>query len=773
MPLTEIFKRLTGGPRTYGREYDETLLQIANLEARYSGQSDIALTGELERIKSKSEGSLPTELIPEFFALVRELARRKVGLRAFDVQILGALTMNDGNVAEMATGEGKTLVAVFPAAAFALVGGGAHILTVNDYLARRDATWMGPIYESLGLSVGVVQQGLAPDARRRAYAADVTYATANEVGFDFLRDHLVMRPEDLVQRPFNAVIVDEADSILIDEARIPLVVAGGSAAPSWMARRIAGAVEMLEPQVHFEVDQERRNVNLTDAGLARIEQLLGVVNLFGGGNEPMVAGVNLALHAEVLLDRDVDYLVKDGAVALVDEFKGRVAQSRRWPDGLQAAIEAKEGVEQTPQGRVLSSMTLLSMMSLYRRRCGMTGTAAPTAREFLETYEMKVVIVPTNKPCIRDDLEDLVFKDLDAKQRALVQEVKAVHATARPILVGTSSVEESEELASKLRSAGVECEVLNARDDEREAEIIAQAGSHGAVTISTNMAGRGTDIKLGGDPSRTLDEVRTLDGLYVIGTNRHQSRRIDDQLRGRAGRQGDPGSSRFFISLQDDLMTKYGVIEWIPRHYREQPSDDPIEDPAVAREVDRAQRVIEAQNFTIRARAVSQGNFLEKQRQIIHNRRDAVLHGEARSVFAEKAAERFRQWEEAVGHEAVAQAERQILLAHIDNAWEEHLARMADLREGVHLVALGGLDPGQFFRKASISSFDEALRSIDDRAVETFIAAKIDASGIDLADHGLARPSSTWTYLVTEPFGTPIMRLFKGLKHRIQDLIQH
>jgi preprotein translocase subunit SecA len=492
----------------------------------------------------------------EAFALGVEAARRAVGLDAHDVQIVAGLAMADGRIAELPTGEGKTLAAVFPAAFFALAGRTVHVLTFNDYLARRDAVWMGPAYRLLGLSVGVVQEGLDKPAKKAAYACDVVYATAKEAGFDYLRDRLAFEPDEAVHRPFDVALVDEADSILIDEARIPLVISGMAPAPGFDAARIAAAVSGLEPGRDYEIDAEKANVFPTDAGIRRIESFLGCGNLFAPESQEILAAVHCALHARALLTRDVDYIVRGGRIEIVDEFTGRVMGKRHWPDGLQAAVEAKENVRRGSEGRILGSITLQHFFRLYPALCGMTATARTSAAELKEFYGLGVVVVPPHRPCGRRDLPDAVFTHKGAKRAALVREIAGVHALERPVLVGTASVRESEELAAALAEAGVPCEVLNAKNDELEATVVARAGAPGAVTISTNMAGRGTDIKLGGAAEEEREKVAALGGLYVIGTNRHESLRIDNQLRGRAGRQGDPGASRFFISLEDAIFER-------------------------------------------------------------------------------------------------------------------------------------------------------------------------------------------------------------------------
>jgi preprotein translocase subunit SecA len=678
--------------------------------------------------------------------------------------------MHQGKLAEMQTGEGKTLAAVLPAYLNALTVAGVHILTFNDYLARRDAEWMGPLYRFLGLSVGSVGQQMSSAERRKAYACDVTYVTAKEAGFDFLRDHLTMVKEDLVHRAFHYAIVDEADSILIDEARVPLVIAGSLEARRLDPYRAAALVRSLDARRDFQTDEFARNVHFTDSGLDRLESQLCCGDLHAAENLELLTELSLALHAQVLLRREVDYIVREGQVELVDEFTGRVAENRRWPDGLQAAVEAKEGVPLRPQGMIRGSITLQHFLRLYPKVCGMTATAQAAAEEFREFYDLSVVVIPPNRASIRVDNEDAIFSHKAAKYAALVDEIARASRAGHPVLVGTASVAESEQLAARLAEAGVRCRVLNARNDQEEAAIVAQAAVPGAVTISTNMAGRGTDIKLGADPPREREAVTALGGLYVIGTNRHESRRIDDQLRGRAGRQGDPGCSRFFISLEDDLMARYGIRDLLPPRYSGLRQDQPLADPAVAQAIARSQRFIESQTFEIRRTLWRYASFLEAQRKTVHGRRQAILLDEAElNLLATRAPDRYEQLRAAVGDAVLRKVEKQITLFHIDQCWAEYLARAADIRENIHLVVLGGnFDPLDEFHKMVGREFGELRQRIDDRIVETFNSAEIARDGIDLEKEGLTGPASTWTYLISDnPFGDVIQRLLRGLKRSL------
>jgi preprotein translocase subunit SecA len=629
----------------------------------------------------------------------------------FDVQIKGALALTAGKIAEMQTGEGKTLAAVPAVVWFAKESAGVHVMTVNDYLARRDAQWMGGIYEFLGLSVGHIQQGMEIEERRRAYACDVTYATANEIGFDLLRDSLALYPGEQVHRPFATAVIDEADSILIDEARIPLVIAGGEAGTQPLAYQVDRVTRFFHRGRHFTLDEYARNVALTDAGIRVIETSFACGNLFTEQNLPLLTAVQDSLQSHALLRRDVDYLVKGGVIESVDEFKGRIAENRRWPAGLHTAIEAKEGLALKAQGRILGSITLQNLISLYPMVCGMTGTAATQAAEFRLVYGLEVEIVPPNRPMIRADLRDRVYARRPDKERAVLDEIRRLHATGQPVLVGTRSVEESERISARLHD--IPHQVLNARHEEQEAGMIARAGQLGAVTISTNMAGRGTDIQLG-------PGVAELGGLHVIGTNRHESRRIDNQLRGRAGRQGDPGSSEFFISFEDDLLLKYG-----------------INDPKLGHDAESVQRVAEGQNLEIRRFLQKYESVVEGQRQKIQQRRQAILTGETPSS---------------------SERERLIALRTIDDQWADYLATITDLREGVQWLSWGGRDPLHEYLTSVHALFVQMDEGLDGE-----IAKHAEESGLDPSQRG-----ATWTYLTTDqPFGTATERIMRGLVRKL------
>ena len=697
------------------------------------------------------QGTALDDLLVEAYALVRETAWRTIGMRPFDVQVMAGIVMHQGKLAEMNTGEGKTLVAVLPAYLNALSGKGVHIHTFNDYLARRDAAWMGPIYEFLGLSVGCIQEGMSPNERKKAYNCDITYSTAKEAGFDFLRDHLCYRKEDCVHREFHYVIVDEADSILIDEARVPLVIAGSTDKPEADPGQLGQIAKSLKEGIDFETDEGKRNIYLTPSGLKRIEHILEVKNLHAPENLDVLTRLNQALHAEYLLHRDIDYIVRKGKIEIVDEFTGRVVEDRHWPDGLQAAVEAKEKLRLGSGGSILGSITLQHFLELYPKISGMTATAQPAAEELKQFYGLTVVVVPPNRSCIRQDHPDEIFTHKAAKTEALIHEIRRCHETERPVLVGTASVEESEELAAALKKAGISCDVLNAKNDELEAQIIAQAGNPGAVTISTNMAGRGTDIKLGGDKEQERDKVVKLGGLYVIGTNRHESLRVDQQLRGRAGRQGDPGSSRFFTSLEDNLIQRYNIRNLLPKKFRSLEQEVPIDNPLVHREIARGQRIIEGQNFEIRKTLWKYSILVEKQREMTQRRRQEILIDGSNIGFLEDAApRRYSELISLVGEDRMRQIEQRITLYAIDRRWTEHLAVIADIREGIHLTSVGGQSPIREFHKIVDQEFQQLEHKIDDTILETFKSLPVTENGVDLDEGGIRGPSSTWTYVITD-----------------------
>lgn len=754
---------LQGSPVAFDlRAYDEPLVEINRLGIDIEQLSDGEIEARARELRAQAGASVES-IRAAFFALARDASRRVLSLRPFDVQVLAAIALDCGHIVDMQTGEGKTLAAVMPASLRALTGQGVHVLTFNDYLARRDAEWMGPVYAMLGLRVGFVQQGMTPEERRRAYLADVTYVTAKEAGFDHLRDLLVTDPQALVHRPFHFALVDEADSLLIDEARVPLVIAGSVGRETSSAPRLAALVASLTAGVHFDADEYGRDVELTEAGFEQVERVLGAGSLHNAENYRLLTELNCALHAQVLLRRDVDYIVRDGRIGVIDEFTGRVVADRHWPDGLQAAIEAKEGVERQPDGRILGSITLQHFLRGYPRLCGMTGTAQTAAPELRELYGLDVVVVPTHRPMIRVDHPDIVFTHRDAKERAVVEEIQRTHASRRPVLVGTLTVEESERLAARLRGGGVACEILNAKNDAMEAHIIARAGALRAVTISTNMAGRGTDIRLGGENEAEHEQVAALGGLYVIGTNRHESRRVDLQLRGRAGRQGDPGESRFFVSLEDDLLVRYGIEALIAGRVVTAKRDEPLDHPVLRGEIARAQRIIEGQNVEIRKTLWRYASAIEGQRRHVMDARQALLHGDDVPEVWRHAPERRRALAEEVGEDEVRRAERAVMLFQIDRAWRDHLALAADLREGIHLVGLGGQDPLARFATEITLAFRRMENAIDSAVLDVLKEVRVSGGRIDVDGLGIRGPSSTWTYLINDdPFRNQIGLMLTG-----------
>lgn len=681
----------------------QSIQTIRRLCADLPGASDKELRERCHR---------STELT-EVIAVTALAAKRELGFDLFDVQLAGSLALANGRVAEMQTGEGKTLTAVPAAIWLAKTGAGVHVMTVNDYLARRDAQWMGGIYDRLGFTVGCIQQHMLPAERKREYARNIAYATANEIGFDYLRDQLALDSDEQVHRPFAAALIDEADSILIDEARIPLVIAGGEPEEEQLAVRADRIVRRLRHGLHFTVEERGRQVGLTDTGIRAVEDAFACGNLFAEENLPLLTAVQDALHAHALLRRDVDYIVQAGAIESVDEFKGRIAANRRWPAGLHTAIEAKEGVALKTQGRILGSITLQNLIALYPMVCGMTGTAATQAEEFRRIYGLEVAVIPTNRLMIRIDHPDRVFHTLREKERAVLAEIRQVHETGRPVLIGTASVGESERLSGLL--SDIPHTVLNARHEETEAGSIARAGDRGAVTISTNMAGRGTDIQLG-------EGVAALGGLHVIGMNRHESRRIDFQLRGRAGRQGDPGSSRFFVSYEDALVLRFGDEGSQLRHSPES-----------------VQRAVEGQNLDIRL-------FLEKYEQSIEGQRQ-MIQGERQEILMRGKPDR----------------DSLIRLRTMDSLWAEHLAEVAELRAGIHWVSWGGRDPLFEYLTRVDAMFRDMMAGMDAEVAKRIGEAA--ATDLDPAQRG-----ATWTYLTTDqPFGSWHERILRGIMRKAKE----
>lgn len=661
-----------------------------------------------------AEAASTASTLPEVVAATAVVASRVLGIEMYDEQVQAALGLAEGHIVEMQTGEGKTLAAVPAIVWFARRHQGVHVLTANEYLAQRDAEWMRGIYERLGLTVAFISQGMSAEERRAAYRADITYATANEIGFDYLRDGLAYSIDERVHRSLSNVtaVIDEADSILIDEARIPLVIAGGSADQSSLPLAADRAVRHLRHGHHFTVENTRANVALTEMGVRQVELWMGINNLFDAEHAAANAAVQEALHAHVLLAKDVDYVVQDGVVLSVDEIKGRIVSDRRWPAGLQTALECKEGVAMRTQGRVLGSVTIESLIALYANVCGMTGTAVTQAGEFRDIYGLSVLAIPTHRPLVRIDHPDQVFATRREKDDAVVEEIVRVHAIGQPVLVGTASVEESEQLSRRLRA--LPHHVLNARHEAQEAAIIARAGQRGTVTISTNMAGRGVDILLG-------DGVAALGGLHVIGTTRYESRRIDNQLRGRAGRQGDPGSSRFFVSREDALFTKFAQ-----------------DDPTVS--VDQLQRMAEGRNLDVRLFLKKYEMVIESQRLQIREMRDAALE-EPTSAGSDRR--------------------RRITLEVIDDLWSDFLASVSELRSGTVWLSLAGKNPHASYLQDVHTMFGEMASSIA-AEVETRLAST------ETTEDQPRQRGATWTYLTTdEPFGSMTQRMLRHLVKRL------
>ncbi|MBM7494894.1 preprotein translocase subunit SecA [Micromonospora luteifusca] len=698
----------------------------------------------------------------EICAVGREAARRGLDQRPYDVQLLGAMALLSGKVAEMATGEGKTLTATIAAYGHVRLGNGpVHVLTINDYLARRDAQWMEPVYTLLGLTVGWVNEASTPQERRDAYACDVTYVSVSEAGFDYLRDQLVTDAEDRVQPALTTAIVDEADSIMIDEARVPMVLAGAVPGEQDPVHAAAALVRGLRKGKHYTVAEDGRSVAFTSAGLAAIEAKLGI-DLYDEEHVAQLSAVHVALHAQVLLNRDVDYIVRDGSVELVDEMRGRVAQRRRWPDGLQAAVEAKEGLDATAEGEVLGTIAMQAYIALYPKVCGMTATAVLVGDQLREFFGLEVAVIPPNTPCIREDEPDRIYATRAEKDEALIDEIQRWHAKGRPMLIGTLDVKESEGLAAGLNAAGVPCVVLNAKNDDEEAAIIAEAGAYGAVTVSTQMAGRGVDIRLGGSDQTDQERVAELGGLYVIGSGRHDSRRVDDQLRGRAGRQGDPGGSVFFVSLEDDLVVRHAA-DSVPASPRMN-ADGLVTDEQVDYAVEHAQRVAEGVNHEIHRNTWRYSVVIEQQRIALAARRERLLTSDVAAVMLlEKEPEKAGEMDE----DLLARAARSIALYHLDRLWAEHLAELSEVREGVHLRALGRLDPLDEFHRAAVPAFNDLIPEIEARTIATFNETEFDEDW-QPDDGTLVRPTATWTYLVHDnPFGSELDRLIASIGRRL------
>lgn len=722
--------------------------------SRYSGLSDAELRDAASDVVTEQSTSEDghhfggqVDDAPALLAILREAASRTLSMEPFDVQMQGTYRLLHGDVVEMATGEGKTLAGAMAAVGFALQGKRVHVITVNSYLAGRDNDWMGPMFDFFGLTHGAIHEDLTADQRRDIYSRDVIFGAINELGFDVLRDQLITRRADQVRTPADVAVIDEADSVMVDEALVPLVLAGSEPGPA-PAGRITDLVKRMEEDKHFHVSEDHRNVFLTDEGAAFVEKQLGVESLYEDEGELLVQ-VNVALHAEHLLIRDVHYIVRDGKVALIDGSRGRVAELQRWPDGLQAAVEAKEGLDVTDGGRILDQITIQALVGMYPEVCGMTGTALAAGDQLRQFYNLQVSVIEPNVPNIRFDEADRVYVSAAERNDAVVKHIVEVQKTGQPQLVGTQDVAESEELAEALLSAGVECSVLNAKNHEAEAAVVAEAGRPGRVTVSTQMAGRGTDIKLGGTDEAEHDEVVETGGLHVVGVGRFRSQRLDNQLRGRAGRQGDPGSSLFFVSLEDDVVAVGGAGEEL----QAQPKDDGLlPQKKVQQFVDHCQRVTEGQMLDIHATTWKYNKMIKDQRDIVNDRRDTLLDTAAAwddlsYHNVDRAAELKKQ---GISEEVLEQAAREIMLFHLDNEWSEHLAYLDDVRESIHLRAIARESPIDEFHRMSIAAFGELAERAVNKARETFDEVEITSEGAQLGEMGLHKPSATWTYMVND-----------------------
>ncbi|MCD6410640.1 preprotein translocase subunit SecA [bacterium] len=751
--------------KKYLKKIQPIVERINSLEKDFENLRDDQLPQKTLELKEKikDERSLE-EILPEAFALVREASKRTLKQRHFDVQLIGGIALHQGKIAEMKTGEGKTLAATLPAYLNALLEKGVHIITVNDYLAKRDTVWMGQIYYALGLSVGcitheeaflydptyqpnegerdkerdevggfkIVESFLRPVSRKEAYLADITYGTNNEFGFDYLRDNMAYNPAQRVQRELNYAIIDEVDSILIDEARTPLIISAPDTESSQMYQEFARIVPRLDPEKDYEIHEKEKAVTLTEAGIEKIEKILGIDNIYEEKGARYLHHLEQALRAEVLFKKDRDYVVRNGEVIIVDEFTGRLMPGRRWSGGLHQAIEAKEGLRVKPESLTLASISFQNYFRMYKKLAGMTGTAATSAEEFDKVYGLEVVVIPTNKPMIRSDLSDVIYKTEKEKYKAIVEKIKECYQKGQPILVGTRSIEKNEYLGKLLEVEGVPHQILNAKNHEREGEIIAQAGRLKSVTIATNMAGRGVDIILGGNPpgQKEAEEVKKLGGLFVLGTERHEARRIDDQLRGRAGRQGDPGASQFFLSLEDDLLRIFGGerIKSIMERLNI-PEGQPIESRLVTQAVETAQRRIEGYNFDIRKHLLEYDDVMNIHRETFYKKRREILEA-SKDQLREKIREIFQQ--ENISLKELEKKEKEIgerfweivkfvALKIMDNLWIGHLEEMEYLRDRVRLRAYGQMDPLIEYKNEGYKLFKELLRMIDSSIAQTIL----------------------------------------------------
>ena len=789
--------------------------QINALESQIQGLSDEQLKDQTVKFRERLEqGASLEDILPEAFATVREASKRVLGMRHFDVQLIGGMVLHRGKIAEMKTGEGKTLVATLPVYLNALAGKGVHVVTVNDYLARRDSEWMGQVYRFLGMKVGVIVQGLNDRERKESYSADITYGTNNEFGFDYLRDNMKFSLEQMVQRPLSFAIVDEVDSILIDEARTPLIISGQAEQSTDKYYRVNSIIPSLKKEEDYTVDEKARNAILTEEGSAHVEKLLGVDNLFDPKNIEILHHVNQALRAHVLYKRDVEYVVKEGEVIIVDEFTGRLMPGRRWSDGLHQAVEAKEGVKVENENQTLATITFQNYFRMYEKLAGMTGTADTEAPEFQNIYKLEVMVIPTNKPLARVDDADMIYKNERAKMKAVVEKIQELHQKGQPVLVGTISIERSELIAGMLKRRGIAHHVLNAKQHEKEAEIVAQAGRYGAVTISTNMAGRGTDIVLGGNPefmaraklgkdhsdeeyktalaesqkicAAEKQQVLAAGGLFILGTERHESRRIDNQLRGRSGRQGDPGYSQFYICLEDDLMRIFGS-ERIGRMMErlKMDEDEAIFHPWITKAIENAQKKVEEHNFSIRKNVIEFDDVMNQQRKTVYALRREILDGKnlqekvldmmdlaadqisqeygpsgneefnlkplSERVFQifdikvepkdlegvdvtvdglgewiyNRAHDFYQEKRKRYGEDLAQHIEKVIMLQTLDSLWKDHLLSMDHLREGVGLRGYAQVDPIIAYKQEGYALFETMMSTFANDSLEKLYRVEV------------------------------------------------
>jgi len=788
--FSRLAKLLKAGEGKNLKKYEDLIRLVNGLEEKISALSDGELPVKTAEFKKRyADGESPAQLMPEAFAVVRETAKRTIGMRHFDVQIMGGAVLFGGKIAEMKTGEGKTLVATLPVYLNSIIGKSTHMVTVNDYLAKRDSEWMGPVYEFLGLKVGLLQNGMDKAEKRQQYFCDVIHGTNNEFGFDYLRDNMVLRKDDMVQQGHPFAIIDEVDSILIDEARTPLIISGIASGTTELYQQFARLVPRLKEDIDFDIDEKARTVAITEEGVEKVEEMTGLDNLYSPQNFRMIHALNQSLKASYLFKRDVDYMLKDGQILIVDEFTGRLMPGRRYSEGLHQAIEAKEGVKIRDENQTLATITIQNYFRMYEKLAGMTGTALTEAGEFRHIYKLETVVIPTNMPMIRNDQPDLIYKDEDIKFNMVVEDIVKRHEIGQPVLVGTISIEKSERLSSLLKKRGIPHQVLNAKYHEKEAEIIALAGQRGAVTIATNMAGRGTDIVLG-------KGVTDLGGLHVLGTERHESRRIDNQLRGRSGRQGDIGSSQFYLSTGDDLLRLFGSdrIYGVMKTFNF-PEDLPIQHPIINRSIENAQRQVEGRNFEIRKHVLQYDDVMNKQREVIYARRKNILEAEdlreaavkmledvmdasvnfhinereyperwdldglenflgaifkkdslsdildrdrmvedrwdremLKKELTERAKKLYKEREDEYTPETIRKLEKVVMLNVIDNMWRGHLLEMDYLKEGIGLRAIAQKDPLVEYKHEAFNLFKQLIDEIKFDTIKLLFNARIMAA---------------------------------------------